>query len=629
MIINLEIANQEMKIKNIENVISDLNSSVSCTKGYIECVFEFLSDDWDSTVKTAYFQNPTTGVITSQILSNDHCLIPHEALTDEGYVKFSVAGEKEDYRITSSVVQFFNRPTINGGKPSDPTQSQYEQVMAAAAAAQKAAESAEQTADKIKQQAESGEFNGEQGPQGPKGDTGATGPQGPQGEQGPQGPKGDTGPQGPAGEDGKAATITVGSVTTAQPGTSAAVSNSGTPNAAVLDFVIPQGEKGDGAFTSIKPGTEKEPYIIQKYGYYCTTGVGWVQIGTNQQDISETLSIEFYKPFYCATNTIILFGFSNKYSDESRAFTYIVTIGDDINISIYPTSGGSKEAFNYSLNEIFQNFLAFVNLFRPIITGGASTVGKLVKVGSYDGSNGTFQFAPTDEYRKKSSIISQIDSNVTLNDNAEYRMQVAATINLTLPTSINDDYECSLVFESGETATVLSYPSDTIEFFGDNCDKQGDFVPVQNTSYEVKIKNLGFDRIIGWVTALKPKPAVQPADYFTSIRYGDWVMGAITNGVFQDSTSRIRSGHHYYETGTEIIIKIPSGYQMAVAFYSKSGDSYIYQGSLSGWQTGTASFTVESNANYVAYMYGFTNASAAEPADGLNAEFMIKQPAQT
>ena len=83
MIINLEIANQEMKIKNIENVISDLNSSVSCTKGYIECVFEFLSDDWDSTVKTAYFQNPTTGVITSQILSNDHCLIPHEALTDE------------------------------------------------------------------------------------------------------------------------------------------------------------------------------------------------------------------------------------------------------------------------------------------------------------------------------------------------------------------------------------------------------------------------------------------------------------------------------------------------------------------------------------------------------------------
>ena len=396
MIINLEIANQEMKIKNIENVISDLNSSVSCTKGYIECVFEFLSDDWDSTVKTAYFQNPTTGVITSQILSNDHCLIPHEALTDEGYVKFSVAGEKEDYRITSSVVQFFNRPTINGGKPSDPTQSQYEQVMAAAAAAQNAAESAEQTADKIKQQAESGEFNGEQGPQGPKGDTGATGPQGPQGEQGPQGPEGDTGPQGPAGEDGKAATITVGSVTTAQPGTSAAVSNSGTPNAAVLDFVIPQGEKGDGAFTSIKPGTEKEPYIIQKYGYYCTTGVGWVQVGAQGQEASVISELDFYKPFYCATNTLIIFGMSNEYNDVNRAFTYIISIGDDIKVSVSPVSGGDKEPYSYSFDEVVLNLMAFVNSFRPIINEGQNALNKIVVVDSFDSSHRVFTFSVRD-----------------------------------------------------------------------------------------------------------------------------------------------------------------------------------------------------------------------------------------
>ena len=155
-------------------------------------------------------------------------------------------------------------------------------------------------------------------------------------------------------------------------------------------------KKGDGAFTSIKPGTEKEPYIIQKYGYYCTTGVGWVQIGTNQQDISETLSIEFYKPFYCATNTIILFGFSNKYSDASQAFTYIVTIGDDINISIYPASGSSKEAFNYSLNEIFQNFLAFVNLFRPITNEGQNALNKIVVVDSFDSSHRVFTFSVRD-----------------------------------------------------------------------------------------------------------------------------------------------------------------------------------------------------------------------------------------
>lgn len=36
MIINIQINNQEMIIKNFENIISNINSSVSYTKGYIE-----------------------------------------------------------------------------------------------------------------------------------------------------------------------------------------------------------------------------------------------------------------------------------------------------------------------------------------------------------------------------------------------------------------------------------------------------------------------------------------------------------------------------------------------------------------------------------------------------------------
>lgn len=45
------------------------------------------------------------------------------------------------------------------------------------------------------------------------------------------------GPQGPA-------TITVGTTTTGEPGTDASVTNSGTTENVVLDFVIPQGEAG-------------------------------------------------------------------------------------------------------------------------------------------------------------------------------------------------------------------------------------------------------------------------------------------------------------------------------------------------------------------------------------------------
>ena len=471
MIFHLTVTNQELVLK--ESV-----SSVEENQNYIQCVFDFTTEDWNDTVKTAYFRNPKTGIITSQILSGDQCTIPPESLSDEGYVQFSVAGEKERYRITSSIVQFFNRPTVYGGDPSDPTPTQYEQIVAQTAAAQNAAEDAQQTAEEIREQAESGAFNGKDGSPGPAGADGAPG------------------------KDGAAATVTVGTVTTGEPDTPASVTNSGTENAAVLDFLIPKGEKGDSAFTSIKPGTQEEPYIIQKYGYYCTTGVGWVQVGTQGQDISTISELEFYKPFYCGTNTLIVFGLSNKYVNVESAFIYLITVGDDIKASVYPaTSGSTKEPFNYSLEEIILSLMAYVNIFQPVFDEGANAVDKVIKVGSYDNSHGIFQLAPTDEYRKKSAVITQDSSNIILNDNTEYRMQVAATINLTLPTSINDDYECSLVFESGETATVLSYPADVVKFIGDDCDAEGDFIPAANKGYEVNFKNLGYNRIVARVGA--------------------------------------------------------------------------------------------------------------------------------
>ena len=56
--------------------------------------------------------------------------------------------------------------------------------------------------------------------------------------------QGPPGPQGQQGEPGAAATVTVGTVTTGEPGTDAIVTNSGTESAAVLDFTIPKGEAG-------------------------------------------------------------------------------------------------------------------------------------------------------------------------------------------------------------------------------------------------------------------------------------------------------------------------------------------------------------------------------------------------
>ena len=71
----------------------------------------------------------------------------------------------------------------------------------------------------------------------------------------PTGPQGAPGTNGTNGTNGTAATITVGTVTTGAPGSSATVTNVGTPNAATFDFSIPRGADGTGAGDVVGPAS--------------------------------------------------------------------------------------------------------------------------------------------------------------------------------------------------------------------------------------------------------------------------------------------------------------------------------------------------------------------------------------
>lgn len=77
-----------------------------------------------------------------------------------------------------------------------------------------------------------------------------TGPAGVQGPQGVQGPPGTNGTNGLNGQD---ATMSVGTVTTGDPGTNVIVTNSGTPSNAIWNFTIP-GFNFEPALLSIKLG---------------------------------------------------------------------------------------------------------------------------------------------------------------------------------------------------------------------------------------------------------------------------------------------------------------------------------------------------------------------------------------
>lgn len=89
----------------------------------------------------------------------------------------------------------------------------------------------------------------------------------------PKGDKGDTGDTGATGSPGAAATVAVGTTTTGNPGTNASVTNSGTQSAAVLNFTIPRGTKGEQG----DPGPAGAPGAP---GTAATIAVGSTQTGS-------------------------------------------------------------------------------------------------------------------------------------------------------------------------------------------------------------------------------------------------------------------------------------------------------------------------------------------------------------
>lgn len=157
----------EVKGQRIKRINSP--GSVEGTLNYLTCHFTFDGAEWENTVKTAYFQNPASGEKYPKILADDGtCTVPWEALTDQGFVKFSVAGERENYRITTGIESFYNSETVYGGNPSEPpTPDQYDQMIALAQETKEIAES-------VRSDADAGKFDGEPGKPGDPGKDGVS-----------------------------------------------------------------------------------------------------------------------------------------------------------------------------------------------------------------------------------------------------------------------------------------------------------------------------------------------------------------------------------------------------------------------------------------------------------------------
>lgn len=276
---------------------------------------------------------------------------------------------------------------------------------------------------------------------------GVKGEKGDKGDRGEQGEKGDPGEMGTPGKDGTAATVAVGTVITGEPDTPASVTNSGTQNAAVLDFVIPKGEKGEStpqirtSLSLAEYPRKSNPFNAFELedGAYEITETGWIGNGLGSRATAELFKGSIFIKY---NNTI------NILSDMS----YWVGNDDDQWNNLYlPTVLEVKD---------------MIDDIKPTISKNESSTASL-----------------------------------SLQNNTSNKFSTLASLDITFPSNFPDAFECELIFESGETATALSYPADVIKFVGDDCDAEGDFIPAANTGYEINIKNLGFNRIVARVGA--------------------------------------------------------------------------------------------------------------------------------
>ena len=112
--------------------------AVEGTINALKCGFQFRTQDWDGTTKTAVFvrgratPSTTNADITYIILDeNNECDVPAEILEKDGMFSVGVFGESENYRIVSNWMcyKITDGCYADGSTPVDPGSSAYNQLI--------------------------------------------------------------------------------------------------------------------------------------------------------------------------------------------------------------------------------------------------------------------------------------------------------------------------------------------------------------------------------------------------------------------------------------------------------------------------------------------------------------------
>lgn len=137
----IKVVNQRIKIEPPE--------TAEGTREYLRAEFDF-SEEWDGLTKTAFFRG-ANGNTYSQLLENDACTVPAEALAVPGRVGVSVSGTLGETVITTDIKSFSVPATLSGGTPSDPEPTVWQQIL-------DKVDETKQIAQSVREDAEAGKF---------------------------------------------------------------------------------------------------------------------------------------------------------------------------------------------------------------------------------------------------------------------------------------------------------------------------------------------------------------------------------------------------------------------------------------------------------------------------------------
>lgn len=112
-----------------QSIVCNRQSLVSDTQNVYECVFEF-DDEWNGYQKWAVFKQDERAY--KVLLDNDTCLMPNEAIVNQGYTQIGVYGLTEDRRyptIWTNPPILVQLGCIDGIYPPAPTPTEWEQAL--------------------------------------------------------------------------------------------------------------------------------------------------------------------------------------------------------------------------------------------------------------------------------------------------------------------------------------------------------------------------------------------------------------------------------------------------------------------------------------------------------------------